>query len=419
MASLSAAFFDARRRVGRIGLAAALAASRQLYVRRFLASVLLQMLAVMALFEAIFLSERFPSIFRDVLRNNADLFDTSLLFFLTGTQIFDLALAVAILLGVYWTILRMRESRELLVLFTAGIGPYQVTGLTLAIAVVALLGSLTVSGVIDPATRYAQRVILFDAKLRALRSGTSTGQFYFFPNRVAYVPATSATDAAPGGPRLFVFEPPESGTFRVVTADRARLEGPDASGKLRLNLGGYSSHDFVEAEPQASPCDGCPAPHGQPAGRPRMDIMASQVVHEMTIDELLPFAARGSEVPEMTIFEQLADPTGLSAEQHGKVMVLLGERLARGLLCLLAPLVALASVCLTSRRTNYLALPGSCMALMSLNVMSQWIVRATTPATPLGALALPALLTALFMALLVTLIVRRQSELIRPQLTRP
>src|SRR5580704_16468650 len=106
----------------------------KLYARTFFDSVMLQALAVMGLVEAIFLAERFPMVFRDVLKNNADLLDTSLIFAFTGTQIFDLALAIAILMAVYWTTLRMRESRELLVLFTAGIGPYQLATLTLAIA---------------------------------------------------------------------------------------------------------------------------------------------------------------------------------------------------------------------------------------------------------------------------------------------
>src|ERR1700675_658040 len=135
-----------------------------LYARSFFGSVMLQALAVMGLVEAIFLAERFPMVFRDVLKNNADLLDTSLIFVGTSTQIFDLALAIAILMAVYWTTLRMRENRELLVLSTAGTGPYQLTGFTLAVASAALLASLVVSGVIDPMSRYVQRVILFDAE---------------------------------------------------------------------------------------------------------------------------------------------------------------------------------------------------------------------------------------------------------------
>ena len=161
-----------------------------LYARSFFASVALQVFTVMVLVEAIFLAERFPMVFRDVFRHNADLFDTALLFLCNSTQIFDLALAIAILMAVYWTTLRMRENRELLVLFAAGTGPYQLMALILAIAVAAQIASLTVSGVIDPASRYAQRVILFNAEFRALKNGINTGQFYKFPNRVAFAPAT-------------------------------------------------------------------------------------------------------------------------------------------------------------------------------------------------------------------------------------
>jgi hypothetical protein len=100
-------------------------------------------------------------------------------------------------------------------------------------------------------------------------------------------------------------------------------------------------------------------------------------------------------------------------------MRLLGERFARSLLCLLAPFIALASVCLTSRATNYFVLPLAGMALMSLNVTSEWLIRAIAPSDPLQALAAPAALTAAFVALLLVEIIREQGKLVRPQLARP
>jgi hypothetical protein len=99
-------------------------------------------------------------------------------------------------------------------------------------------------------------------------------------------------------------------------------------------------------------------------------------------------------------------------------MRLLGERIARSLLCLLAPFIALAAVCLTSRATNYFVLPLACMALMSLNVTSEWLIRAIVPLDPLGAMTVPAVLTAIFAALLLAEIVREQGKLAQPQLAR-
>ncbi|MDE2630854.1 MAG: LptF/LptG family permease [Alphaproteobacteria bacterium] len=401
----------------------------RLYARDLFASVVVQVLAVMALVEAIFLAERFPMVFRDVLKNNANLFDTALLFACTSTQIFDLALAIAILMAVYWTTLRMRENRELLVLFAAGTGPYQITVLILAIAIAAQVVSLTVSGVVDPASRYAQRVILFDAEFRALRSGINTGQFYYFPNRVAFAPAQSAASRTRKNPdqtrRLFVYEQTKPGAFRVITADHALLDGPDASGTLLLKLDGVTSRSFADvqspggtapAQSNSKPCGDCPQ---QPKGLPRMTLSAGGVTQEMTIDQLLTFLPRGSEANELTIIEQLGAKTDSTSPKHREAMHLLGERFARSLLCLLAPLIALASVCLTSRATNYFVLPLACMALMSLNVTSEWLIRTIAPADPLGALTVPAALTATIAALLLIVVVRRQGSLVRPQLARP
>ncbi|MDE2492749.1 MAG: LptF/LptG family permease, partial [Alphaproteobacteria bacterium] len=393
------------------------------YAWSFFAGVALQVLIIMVLVEAIFLAERFPMVFRDVLKNNADLIDTALLFVCNSTQIFDLALALAILMAVYWTVLRMRENRELLVLFAAGTGPYQLMALTLVIAFTALIGSLAVSGVIDPASRYAQRVILFDAKFRALRGGINTGQFYYFHDRVAFAPAQSPTTRNGASPdqtqRLFVYEPVRPGRIRVITADHARLDGPDPSGMILLKLAGFTSHTFssTATEPAvAKTCGGC---RQQAKDTSRMTLSAPDVTQEMTLDELLTFLPRGSKAEEWTIFEQLASKKDAASPKYGEEMRLLGERFARSLLCLLAPLIALASVCLTSRATNYLVLPLACMALMSLNVTSEWLIRTIAPSSPLEALAVPAAFAAAIAALLLAEIVREQGRLVRPQLARP
>jgi lipopolysaccharide export system permease protein len=422
--------FGIRRHIGKIKFRAMYGAFTHLYARGFFASVMLQVLAVMGLVEAIFLAERFPIVFRDVLKNDADLLDTSLIFACNSTQIFDLALAISVLMAVYWTTLRMRENRELLVLFTAGTGPYRLIALTLAIALAAQIGSLLVSSVVDPASRYVQRVILFDAEFRALRGGISTGQFYYFPNRVAFAPAQSAAgrdrESSGQSKNLFVYEEVEPGTFRVITADRARLDGPDSSGNIVLKLRGLTSRKFSDILPPASPspppaqvdattCADCPE---QPENGSPPELRASDVAKKMTIEELLPFPPRGSDAAEMTIFDLLgakADPTSARGQEEVR---LLGGRLARSFLCLLAPLIALASVCLTSRATNYLALPLACMALMSLNVTSEWLIRTIAPSDPLGAVTVSAAPAAVFMALLLAVIVRKQGELVRPQLTR-
>lgn len=395
-----------------------------LYARGLLTSVFLQVLAVMILVEAIFLAERFPIVFRDALKNNASLFDTSLVLACSSTQIFDLALAIAILVAVYWTVLRMRENRELLAIFAAGAGPYRIMLLVFAIAVCAQICSLFVSGVIDPVSRYAQRVILFNAEFRALSNGINTGQFYFFPHRVVYAPARSEmrrNRAGAGQSRsLFIYEQVEPDTFRLVTADRARLEGPDAAGSILLTLDGLTSRLFpdvklgvrnVLSSPQgnAKTCVGCPQQDASP-----MTLSAREIVRHTTVGELMAFRPRGSETAELTIFEQLSLRPDTIHARRREEMRLLGERFVRSLLCLLAPLIALASVCLTVRATDYIVLPLACMALMLLNVTSEWLIRTIAPLDPPSALLIPSTVVVASIGLLLTLIIHRQGELVRP-----
>jgi hypothetical protein len=100
-------------------------------------------------------------------------------------------------------------------------------------------------------------------------------------------------------------------------------------------------------------------------------------------------------------------------------MRLLGERFSRSLLCLLAPLIAMAFVCLTTRRTSFVALPIACMTLMALNVGSEWLIRTLKPANSLDAMLVPGALALAVIGVLFLYIHRRQGELVRPQLGRP
>ncbi|MGZ7317568.1 hypothetical protein ACXWQ2_09270, partial [Streptococcus pyogenes] len=90
----------------------------------------------------------------------------------------------------------------------------------------------------------------------------------------------------------------------------------------------------------------------------------------------------------------------------------------RSLLCLMAPLIAMAFVCLTTRRTSFVALPIACMALMALNVGSEWLIGAIRPANALDATLVPAAVALAVIGVLFLHIHRRQGELVRPQLGR-
>ena len=418
------------------------------YVRGFFHRVITQTLAVVILIEAIFLAEHFTWVFRDAVRHEADLSGIALVLACTSTEIFDLALAVAILMAVYVTLLRMRENREMLVLFASGLGPYQLGALVLIVALASQVIGITGSGLADPMSRYAQRSILFSSELRSLKKGVAKNEFYYFPSYVAYaldhvqggapppaapgevpvIDARANAKPAPGAAKdrtLFVYQQIGPNTSRIVTAAQARLDGPDLTGRIVLNLSDFTSHTFADAHPLASEdgkphslagkCFNCPDAFSD---NPPITMKVRDMSQLMMVDQLLPFTARTSNIDEQTIFEQLFVPDRETSNSRAAQMRLLAERFSRSLLSFLAPLMALLGVALTNRMTNWFALPLSCLGLMSVNLLCEWVITTTAPLSLTGALLPPLLLYGGIAYAVFTLIVWRHNDFVRPQLAR-
>ncbi len=410
------------------------------YARGFFARVATRAFAVIVLIEAIFLAEHFTWVFKDAVRHEADLFGISLILACTSTEIFDLALAIAILMAAYATLLRMREDREMLVLFASGLGPWQLSSLILIVALAGQLVSTVGSGLVDPMSRYAQRSILFSSELRSLKKGVAKGEFYYFPSYVAYAmdhvvdgapPPTVPGDAPvidarqPGKDRtLFVYQQIGPRTSRVVTAAQARLDGPDKTGRIVLNLNDFTSHTFADAHPLPTAGD---APPGAVKCAnclddlkdvPRVNMKVRDMSQLMMVDQLLPFGDRASNTGEQTVFEQLFVPDHHTPDSRAAQMKLLAERFSRSLLSFLAPLVALLGVAFTTRLTNWFALPLSCLALMSVNLGAEAVINRVAPTSVAGALLPVLLLYAAAGWIVLTLMVWRHNDFVRPQLGR-
>jgi hypothetical protein len=319
------------------------------------------------------------------------------------------------------------------------------------VVIVALAGqviSTIGSGLADPMSRYAQRSILFSSELRSLKKGVAKNEFYYFPSYVAYamdhvvdgaappraegeVPVIDASGPAVEKPAkgrdrtLFVYQQTGPRTSRVVTAAQARLDGPDRSGKIVLNLNDFTSHTFADAHPMPN-ANGVTRPDPLKCANcteilkegPPVTMKVRDMSQLMMVDQLLPFTARTSNTAEQTIFEQLFVPDYHTKDARTAQMRLLAERFSRSLLSFLAPLMALLGVALTNRMTNWFALPLTCVALMSVNLLCEWVITTTAPVSVAGALVPPLLLYAGTAYAVFTLIVWRHNEFVRPQLAR-
>jgi hypothetical protein len=243
------------------------------------------------------------------------------------------------------------------------------------------------------------------------------------PGEVPVIDASSNAPPPAGRDRtLFVYQQIGPHTSRVITAAQARLDGPDRAGRIVLNLNDFTAHTFADAHPLAS-ADGAPTAGpvkcntcmDQLSDAPRVNMKVRDMSQLMMVDQLLPFTARSTNTVEQTVFEQLfvPDQTDRAAQ-----MRLLAERFSRSLLAFLAPLVALLAVSLTNRLTNWFALPLACLALMSVNLLCEWVITSVAPLDVAGALLPVLLLYAIVGGLCFLGIVTRHTGFVQPQLAR-
>jgi hypothetical protein len=132
---------------------------------------------------------------------------------------------------------------------------------------------------------------------------------------------------------------------------------------------------------------------------------------------MLPFEPRGEEPAEWTLSELLGlvTPPGLAGPAHVDT---LGERFARSLLCLIAPLIAAVALARTTRATQTFAFPVACLVLMAIDLAGGAAVKALAPSGTAMALAVPfGIALALALAMAAT-VMRMQHAVVKPALGR-
>lgn len=409
----------------REGLAPTSAANPRLGIPRLYSAgvvrqIVFQVLMIVALIELIFLTEKLTIILRAAIDHNVSGGNIGLLLFYTAPRIFDLALPLALMIGVYRVISRCREDREFLVLAGMGIGLYQFIGIALGIGATAMLVSMTVSGSIDPLSRFAYRAVLFDAQHQALRGGITPGQFYFFDKYTVF-----AGEHTVERPERGVFVHQDHGeNQRVIVAARARLTEPDAEGHMTLRLSDIIAQDFRLNTPaskssaasaaKSADCDGCEEPF---TSTPVASMRIGNFARDFNIDQLVRFEPRGSKAEEWTLPELAGLMTGPKAYADEHVREL-GHRFARALLCLLAPLIAGITLAMTTRATQAFVLPAACAAVMCIDLASSRLADVLVGGGAIGMLtALIAAATAIGL-LLVRQAGALQNAIIKPALAR-
>ncbi|MXN64642.1 LptF/LptG family permease [Stappia sp. GBMRC 2046] len=341
-----------------------------------------QVVIVLLLIEAVFVAESLTGLLETVLRNGGTLLQVTLVLALTTPEIFDFALPLAMVIGIFVTLNTTREDREIVALSAAGFSWNWIPKLAVGMGIAGCLVSLLVSGWINPVMAFQKRIMIFDLK----------AQFIF--NRITEPGREDAIQTIKGKTfialneetengidrHLFIHQPSQPDIWRITQAQGWSLNGPDDGGRYSLDLGKVVAHDFNkgQAAEGGSILDNGRGPNLRAlAGElfPSIPALPSVRVGELslpvTLDNILQRAPRELISREWTYPDVLGLGRALSAPRD-KVLKRAGQMTSRALLCFFAPLVAIAALVFSrSGLLRYLALPLGCATLLVIDTVSR------------------------------------------------
>ncbi len=371
--------------------------------RRISRDVALQVGLVLLLIESIFVMEQLISgLLEHLLSTRASLPESLGLMAAQLPQVFELALPTAILIAVYRVALGLREDREFLMLSSLGIPPHGLIRLVIRIGIAGQLTALLVGGFIDPLSRYSFRLLMFSTNYQALIGGQTTTTRKF-ETRAGTVVVSPRDDRAPT-PRLFVRQLAPDGGERIVMANGSRLVGPDANGRVALHL-------FDFAVDQFRPTAG--AATTPPTIGHQTSLQGSSTQQSLVFNDIIPFDPRGRNLSELMLTEILASAVSDPAHRAE-----LGKRLGRGLLCVIAPLIALLALSFTTRANQAFVLPLACAGLMAAEIVGTMVLASASSTGLAGVLAVLFAGGLVLGAGLTVAVALRSSAIARPGLGR-
>jgi len=351
--------------------------------RVLLRPTLLKLLGVLTLIEAVFLAETFEGLMNEVLRYGGSFKGLAWLLALNAPEIAALALALAMLIALFFALSDARERGELIILAASGIGWQRVVGFALAISLLGGAAAWAISGQLVPRAHHAQRLAV-----TALQADHIRAQILGDAPRSALQGSGSLTFVTPdpdaAHPPLFVYQETGAGQWRAGLSPDWTIEGPDSKGRHALimrSLSGYSG-SLTETGPRADA------------------IRTRAAEFSFAMDSILPAVDRARQAGESPVaLLSPADPAPRAA------------LLARALLVPLAALLALAALVAGRGLARFIALPLAVLIVMAVDVAG----RAILPALPLPFVALAALAALAYLAPPLALLAHTGERLMIPE----
>ena len=387
----------------------------QRYAARLIADAWKFAFFVLAGAEAIFLSDALISnLLPVVLEHQAGLSSLLALMVLSVPVVLVIALPLALLVGSYFAYLRRRQAAEFTVIAGMGYSSRSLIALAVLIGLAGMAASLLLSGFAEPLARHQLAETMFHIQYDALREGKiAAGKFYKIGQYAVFASSGRISDSANN---IFVHQRVNSQKDRIVMAKHAvRYRGAERSTNIGLLLEGVMIFDLEHQQPDRNSgaptsgpgeCSGC----DNTATVPPFQIMHfNRMFVEFPSATLPSLGPRTSRREEQTSLELL-----VQGPHEERVTAILGDRMLRGLICFLTPLLGLLGVALTSDRTYLFALPVAGGAVLCAGFFGSYGVEFLAPQGMIATLGIPALLAIAATLAIAVWIRHRESGFVRP-----
>ncbi|WP_127113390.1 LptF/LptG family permease [Shimia sediminis] len=220
-------------------------------VTRLLAlPALKRLILILSMIVAIFVAESFTALLEQALRHDGGSLLVAWLLLLQAPEIVDLALAIGMLVAVFFAVNDARNRGELIVLATNGVRWTRVLGFAVCMGALGAVMSVAVAGYVIPKARYAERVtkstMRADHILKQMTEARpqNTRQTIRGTTFIASPPADNSQERG----FLFVYQPGPDGSWQVGQSRDWTVEGPNDETKHEIilkNLKAYSGTFFA------------------------------------------------------------------------------------------------------------------------------------------------------------------------------
>ena len=195
-----------------------------------------------------------------------------------------LALPVALFLGVLLAFRKLSHQSELDAILSSGIGLFEFMRAGLLMALGLMILNMILTGYLQPYSRYAYRVILFDVTSGVIESGIGEGVFTDLPNGYT-IRVDRARDGGTTLDGVFAHKEEEDGHLTTLTAASGVLEPGGTSAPTRLVL-------FNGTRSEWTPQDGNLG-----------TLQFERFDWVLDLEDLLAFRGRGGDERELTLSE--------------------------------------------------------------------------------------------------------------------